>query len=261
MDECVLDERAKPFVCWKPSPSTSPKIAPWQSHGWLNTSVTPSITRQKLLISDGRDGFLEPRELTYGYAILCQLIMKPYSLQLPDFSELRLLTNTIAKACSQLAANMKNRKRARRGGAHSPKMEDSKKDVRHPDRKSLWGDYRQQSRWNKISFWSGIASILGLLLSTYALYDGRRTSLQLNDIVGQVTHEGSLLPGHKPDPPPSCGLTPEGAMRLYLGDVVFVVVGAAPTVALKIHKEPVLTLQRTDLGILFLRRYGAQMVR
>jgi len=117
-------------------------------------------------------------------------------------------------------------------------------------RKSLWGEYRQQSRWNKFSAWSGIASIFGLLFSMYALYDGRRTSLQLNNIAGQVTHEGSLLPGHQADPPSSCSsLTPEGAMRLYLGDVVFVVIGATPTVALKIHEKPVLTLRRTDLGI------------
>jgi hypothetical protein len=152
---------------------------------------------------------------------------------------------------------MRKKQRTKHRRTHIPKQEDPDKEKRLFDEKSsLWGDYRQQSFWNKVSFWSGIASILGLLLSIFslhlavkAIYDGRSTSQQLRNIEGQVTHQGSLLPGHQHDPPSACGLLPEGALRLYLGSAAFAIIGTTPTIALKIHGEPMLKLRRTDLGI------------
>ena len=116
-------------------------------------------------------------------------------------------------------------------------------------KKSLRARYQKLTFWNKVSFWSGIASVLGLIAALYALYAGQVTTRQLTRVESQVTHEGILLPEHAPDPPSICGPMPMGSVKLYLGDVVFVVVGDSPTVALAIDDKQVVTLRRSDRGV------------
>jgi hypothetical protein len=93
-----------------------------------------------------------------------------------------------------------------------------------------------------VGFWSGICSIFGLVAALYSLYSGGETTRQLAGIERRVTFEGTLLPGHLPEPPSACRVFPPDSVRMYLGDVVFTVVGNAPTIALTIAGQEFITL-------------------
>jgi hypothetical protein len=109
--------------------------------------------------------------------------------------------------------------------------------------------YRRLTFWNKVGFWSGICSIVGLVVAFYSLYSGGEATRQLAGIERRVTLEGTLLPGQQPDPSSACRTFPPNSVRMYLGDVVFAVVGNAPTIALTIGGKEFISLQRSPSGV------------
>lgn len=109
--------------------------------------------------------------------------------------------------------------------------------------------YKRLTFWNKVGFWSGICSIVGLLVAFYSLYSGGETTRQLAGLERRVSFEGTLLPGQQPDPPSACGTFPPNSIRVYLGDVVFAVVGDAPTIALTVSGKEFISLQHSPAGI------------